>query len=188
MNSVKRLVAIAACGCTLGWAASPAAAQDPKPVTDNSVSAVDVAATPIDSLNLRKKKVPAVLSDASANPYDLRGLSRCPAIAAEVRDLDAALGDDFDVAQASGRSMNAGYLAKSVVGSFIPFNGLIKEISGANAQERKMQAMIYAGVARRSFLKGVGQARGCGYPARTATARDIAALRTQAPVPAKKKK
>ena len=56
-----------------------------------------------------------------------------------------------------------------MVGSFIPFRGLIREISGANEQERKLQLAIYAGSTRRSFLKGVGYQRGCPWPARPAT-------------------
>ena len=72
--------------------------------------------------------------------------------------------------------MSAGRVAQAAVGSFIPFRGLIREISGANEQERKIQAAVQAGVARRAYLKGVGEARGCRYPARSAGPADIAAL------------
>jgi hypothetical protein len=60
-------------------------------------------------------------------------------------------------------------MAQSVVGSLMPFRGIVREISGANDQRRKVQAAIEAGYARRAFLKGVGQERGCRYPARSAT-------------------
>jgi hypothetical protein len=56
-----------------------------------------------------------------------------------------------------------------VVGSLIPFRGIIRELSGANDQQRKVSTAIQAGVARRAYLKGVGQQRGCAYPARAAT-------------------
>jgi hypothetical protein len=78
------------------------------------------------------------------------------------------LGDDIDMPQADGQRTSPGRMAQSVVGSFIPFRGVIREISGANEHDRKLQTAILAGVARRSFLKGTGQAKGCRYPARAA--------------------
>ena len=45
----------------------------------------------------------------------------------------------------------------------------MREISGANAQNRLVESAIQAGVARRAFLKGYGEAKGCRYPARSAT-------------------
>ena len=65
--------------------------------------------------------------------------------------------------------MRPGRVAKAVVGSFIPFEGVIREISGANGHDRRLQSAIAAGSARRSFRKGTGQARGCTHPARPAT-------------------
>lgn len=156
----------------LVFAASPATAQVKKPdrpMTDNTVTASDVAATPIDTLNLRKKNVPEVLISAESEPYTLRGLRSCGQISRTIRSLDAVLGDDIDVAQAKGKKMNVGRMAQSAVSSFIPFQGVIKEVSGAAAQERAVQAAIYAGSVRRAFLKGVGQTRGCPYPARAAS-------------------
>lgn len=161
----------------------PGSAQDKepeaaKPVTDKEVSAADVVATPVTDLNLRKDEIPPLLLAAQDRPYDLAGLSRCTQIASAVRDLDAVLGEDIDVAQERERRTSAGRIAQSAIGSFIPFRGLIREISGANAQERKLQTAIYAGSVRRAFLKGIGQQRGCRYPARSATPDIIAARQT----------
>lgn len=148
----------------------PAFAQKPeRPMTDQTVTATDVAATPLDDLNLRKKHVPEVLISAQSDPYTLRGLRNCAQLSRAIRALDAVLGDDIDVAQARGKRVNVGKLAQSAVSAFIPFGGVIKEISGANAQERAVQSAIYAGSVRRAFLKGVGQTRGCPYPARSAS-------------------
>lgn len=140
-----------------------------RPMTDQNVSATDVAATPIDDLNLRKKNVPDVLIAAQDAPYSLRGMRTCAQFSRAITGLNAVLGDDIDVAQAKGQRVNTGLLAKSAIGSFIPFEGVIKEISGANAHERSVQSAIYAGSVRRAFLKGVGQTRGCPYPARAAS-------------------
>lgn len=140
-----------------------------KPITEQDVGAKDVALTPLSDLNLKKGEIPQVLIDAQENPYDLTGMARCPQIVAEVGELNAALGDDLDVAQAKRGGVSAGRAAQAALGSFIPFRGLIREVSGANAQDRKIQAAIVAGSARRGFLKGIGQQRGCRYPARSAT-------------------
>lgn len=155
--------------------ASPALGQTA--VSQEKVTAGDVVSKPLSDFNLKKDDVPEVLVTARQAPYDLDGMKRCPAISAAIANLDAVLGDDIDVARDDGNAtIDMGNLAKSVVGSLIPFGGVIREISGANAQQRKWQEAIYAGSVRRAFLKGVGQQRGCAYPARAATARDAAAV------------
>lgn len=146
------------------------AAKPEKPVTQREPNAVDVVATPVTDLNLRKGEIPPILLAAQEDAYTLAGLRRCADLSAEVRRLDAVLGEDIDTAQAQGRKVSPGKVAQSVVGSFIPFRGIIREISGANEQERKLQYAIYAGSSRRAFLKGVGLQRGCPWPARPAVA------------------
>lgn len=140
-----------------------------RPVTQQEPNAVDVVATPASDLNLKKNEIPPLLLAAEQRPYVLRGLDTCRQLGGAIGELDAILGDDVDVPQNDGRKMSAGRVAQSVVGSLIPFRGLIREISGANQSDRALQAAILAGVARRSFLKGIGQGKGCRYPARSAT-------------------
>ena len=160
--------------CTFAISA-PALAQTA--VSQEQVSASDVVTSPLSDLNIKKDEVPAVLVTAREKPYSLGGMTRCPAIASEITQLDAVLGDDIDVARDDGGSnISVGNVAKSLVRSLIPFGGVIRELSGANAQERKWNEAIYAGSVRRAFLKGVGQQRGCKYPARTATEKDAAKL------------
>ncbi|WP_216822149.1 hypothetical protein [Novosphingobium sp. TH158] len=150
-------------------------ADQDRPVTDPEVTAGDVATTPLSDLNLKKGEIPPQLIAAQNRPYDLAGMSRCQNIAAAVGELDVLLGEDIDIVDSSG-STSTGKLAQSVVGAFIPFRGVIREVSGANSQERRLQIAIRAGMARRSFLKGVGLQRRCRYPARPATPQ-IAAMR-----------
>ena len=149
---------------------APALAADPvKPVASHDVSAVDVVATPAMDLNLKKTEIPVLLTTAAEEPYNLRGLGSCRRLVTAIGELDAVLGDDVDMPAASGKRIRPGHVAKEVVGNFIPFEGVIREISGANGHDRRLQSAIAAGAARRSFLKGTGQARGCAYPARSAT-------------------
>jgi hypothetical protein len=160
---------------TLAFAltASPALAAQDKPMTDDEPNAVDVAKTPVTDLNINKREIPAILLQAQARPYSLTGLGRCSGLKSEVVALDEVLGPDLDLPEEDRARISAGRVAKTVVGSFIPFRGLIREVSGANDHDRKVRAAIQAGLARRGFLKGVGQAKGCAYPARPANSREV---------------
>lgn len=171
------LAAAASAGATQQ---QPAPTPEPaKPITQREPNAVDVVTTPATDLNLRKGEIPPVLLAAEADPYSLSAMRNCRQIADAVRQLDAVLGDDIDIAQAPNRKVSPGKVAQSVVGSFIPFRGIIREISGANEQERRLQSAIYGGTARRSFLRGVGLQRGCPWPARPATPEMLARVADQ---------
>lgn len=152
--------------------ALPASARDQdEPAAGREPDAQDVAMTPLNDLNLAKDEIPAVLLTAANDPYASEGLNKCPAIGAAIAELDGALGPDMDVALSESDRLSTGRMAKSVVASFIPFRGILREISGAAGQERDFRAAIYAGAVRRGFLKGLGQQKGCDYPARPAFAR-----------------
>lgn len=151
-----------------------------KPITQQDVGAKDVALTPLSDLNIKRGEIPPLLIAAQDDPYDLTGMARCQQIAAAIGELDAVLGDDIDIPQESRQRISAGRAAQEALGSFIPFRGLIREVSGANAQQRKIQTAILAGTARRSFLKGIGQQRGCRYPARSTTPQILAQLEAEA--------
>jgi hypothetical protein len=154
----------------------PAAAQTA--VDQKNVTAEDVATKPLADMNLRKDEIPALLVQARAAPYDLTGLTRCSSLGAAVTALDAVLGDDIDLVDpkttAEKRGNSIGNIGKSLIGSLIPFGGVIREVSGANAAQREWNEAIYAGSVRRAFLKGVGQHKGCALPARAATTREAA--------------
>jgi hypothetical protein len=133
---------------------------------NKSPGAVDVAETPLRDVNLKKTKIPPVLERAAAAPYTLNGLNSCGRLVAQVRLLNSVLGEDIDEEHARGHAITAGRLAQSVVDSLIPFSGIIREVSGASAEQRRLQAAVAAGFARRGFLKGVGLSRHCPAPAR----------------------
>jgi hypothetical protein len=184
-HSARAMCAAAA----LALLASPVSAQsdsqsgdDQKPVTDQTVTAKDVGMTPIKDLNLKKDPIPPLLIEASKDPYATNGLRKCDDYASAVRDLDAVLGVDYDIATPEERQINAGRVAEAVVGSLIPFRGVIREVSGASKHQREFREAILAGMMRRSFLKGMGLKLGCAYPARPAdpaTKARIAALAEQ---------
>ena len=167
--------------------AGPAPSAPPKPGTVQRQNTLKEAlATPLDDVNIRKIKIPDVLTAALSNPYDPKGLTNCPAVAAEVRRIDAALGQDFDVPLAEideSRMQQAKSGAATVtrVGAqmLMPFRGVVRQLSGANAHQRDLQDAIEAGSARRGFLKGIGMRMNCAAPAAPYGFRPAAA----APVP-----
>ncbi|MGB3844406.1 hypothetical protein EAO27_19070 [Sphingopyxis sp. YF1] len=116
------------------------------------------------------KEVPPKLLAIQGDPYSLAGFGKCAAIIREVEELNAVLGPDInervDESLAKKREKTAGRVAGNVAGSFIPFGGLIGEVTGANAERRRYAIAVYAGTVRRGFLKGVGIERGCKAPAR----------------------
>ena len=157
-NPASRFALLAA----IAMFAVPAGAQVmPEP------DATEVAKTPLRDLNIDARDIPPVLRTASRDPYALAGLDTCDAIVTDIAALDTALGADYDIAQDDGNTrISQGRIGQSVVGSFIPFRGIVREATGAAENDRELRAAYTAGMARRAFLKGVGLGRGCNYPAR----------------------
>lgn len=137
--------------------------------------------TPLSDLNLARDAIPPTLVRARAAPYANEGYDDCTEVRREIGDLDAVLGDDFDTAPPEEREFSAGEIAQRVVAHFIPFRGIIREISGANEHEYEFREAITAGLMRRAYLKGIGQQMGCSYPARPAPPALVARLESPAP-------
>ncbi|WOF43628.1 hypothetical protein KNJ79_01280 [Sphingopyxis indica] len=145
--------------------AFPAHAQQGAPESSTLEKTGDMVTEPFDG-----KEIPAKLMAVQDDPYSLAGLGKCAAIIREVEELNAVLGPDVNerAEKDDGDKTEAtvGRVAGSVAGSFIPFGGVIGEITGANDERRRYAAALYAGTVRRGFLKGVGLERGCKAPAR----------------------
>ncbi len=150
-------------GAALLTIAPPALAQ----VVDPEPNAEDVARTPLSDLNIDKREIPEVLTRAVADPYSSEGLKKCDAIVVAIAEIDTVLGNDYDIAGSEKTDrLSEGKIAQGLVGSLIPFRGIVREVSGAAGGERKWRAAATAGMVRRGYLKGLGEARGCKYPAR----------------------
>lgn len=159
--------ALLAVAITLAFAV-PAFAAPPEPPNTTDKMVEDVVTQPLSDVNLKRKGIPPVLSAIVDDPYSLDGIRRCRDVIAAVRELDAVLGPDFDVAEpvtkGEKRRKTVGNVAGGVINSLIPFRFLIREISGANRADDTYRAAIYAGVVRRGFLKGYGKQRRCKAP------------------------
>lgn len=142
--------------------ASPGAAQSGEKRDNVGTDAVEAVTQPLSDLNLRSKEIPLVLQLAEAEPHDLASVQGCPAINTEIARLEEVLGPDADAPAKADGLVNKGLkLGGNVLGGFIPFRGLIRQLSGANAERARWESAIYSGVARRSFLKGYAEGMGC---------------------------
>ncbi|WP_373486603.1 hypothetical protein [Blastomonas sp.] len=150
--------------------AAPASAQSQAAEKPRSTEkmAEDVVTQPAEDLGIDKKDIPENLLKIQDKPYSLVGIRTCAQIRSAIGDMDAVLGEDLDVIAESSREEKrkntAGRVGGLIVNSIIPFRSAIREISGAAAQQRRFNEAVYAGVVRRSFLKGIGHQRGCKYP------------------------
>lgn len=150
-------------------AVAPADAQSGRKQRSTGGAAIDAATQPLSDLNLRKSEIPPLLIRAQASPYNLTGVTGCDEVRTEIAALERLLGPDADSNEDDSSTVNSALQAGgNVLGGFIPFRGLVRQISGASARQAQWQSAIYAGVARRSYLKGYGKALNC------ATAREHA--------------
>jgi hypothetical protein len=154
---------------TLGLVAmaGPALAQTDAAVSQDAGtrSMESAAETPLRNANLVRQAIPPVVQAAMDAPYAHRNPMTCQAIATEVAALDRALGPDFDAGGGRPDTRLVPSAMKVAANTLIPFQGVLRFVSGAEAHDRKVVRAIIAGSARRSYLKGLGEARRCQAPA-----------------------
>lgn len=145
------LLALLLAGCATTEAARP-----------RGDDAGEAVVQPLKDLSLVRERPPDVLLRAAAAPY--APAPSCEAMAAEIAELDAALGPDVDVkpTDGGGADMAADLVGGAVRGALgLPFRGVVRKISGAEKRDRDMARAILAGVVRRAYLKGVRAAQAC---------------------------
>jgi hypothetical protein len=149
----------------LAACASAAFAQSPREGGTAGERAGQIVTEPARDVGLQRTQIPSTLERAAVDPYSLAGVRNCPQIRAEVAALNRVLGTDFDAPPAPASGSRGGRIAeaggRAVVNSIIPFRGVIRELSGSAEADRRMQAAVDAGIARRGFLRGLAQTRGC---------------------------
>ena len=126
----------------------------------------DAAQQPLEDFNIVQDEIPILLYHLRDNPYAARAPANCRNLIAEIRQLDRVLGADLDTAEARDRTAadSTFSLARSLALGFVPFRSVAREVTGAEAHRRELNAAILAGTVRRAYLKGIGQRLGCSYP------------------------
>ena len=124
-------------------------------------SAEKIVTQPARDVGIEKAKISELLLESSKNPYTTAGTERCAQITEAIAALTRVIGPDFSTTPNEKKPNIAAVGGAAVVNSLIPFRGIVREVSGASAQERRENAAIDAGIARRGFLRGLQQARKC---------------------------
>jgi len=112
-------------------------------------------AQPLHDLSLMRDKSPEILKRAAEAPYDVSLVTDCPLIGQEISDLDAVLGPDLDeLSEKKGTTVHS--MAADLIGGVVklPFRGIVRRVTGAQAREESIRAAVLAGMVRRAFLKG----------------------------------
>lgn len=164
LSAPRYWLAGAAMTTALGAFGPDAHAADVTVPANQFVSAIG---QPLADLNINQAEIPDSLRKAVDDPYALGADDSCPTMAAEIAGLDAALGPDLDVDAV--KSTKRGMVSRAAAGavrrlstSWIPFRGMVRAVTGAEAHTRKIQDAALAGAVRRAYLKGLGQRDGCG--------------------------
>lgn len=144
--------------------AAGAAAQPTRQEGGALDQAQDIVTQPARDMDVERIRIPPLLAEARADPYALDGLRTCRQLAEAIAALDEVLGPDFD-SPSEQRGSRAGRIAaaggRSIVNSLIPFRGVVRELTGSAAADRRLNEAIDAGIARRGFLRGIHHQRGC---------------------------
>ncbi len=130
---------------------------------------------PFRDFGLVRSKIPEVLIEAMADPYARPSPATCDGITTQMARLNIALGPDLDEPVSTEhpgvltRGERAGKTAaldamRSEEQSYIPFDGFIRVLSGADRHDHLVMAAIQAGAIRRAYLKGQGEMRSCMPP------------------------
>lgn len=125
--------------------------------------------SPLSDLNIVKSDIPEVLINARKAPYLIVPGADCAWYQTEIDRLNSVLGPDLDAAKvdADGNIVerelgNATINAlKSFTEGFVPFRSWVRRLTGADSHAREVAAAGMAGIVRRSYLKGVAQAKSC---------------------------
>ena len=139
--------------------------------TKSGNGVADAATAPLSDLNLVRAEIPPALAEALKGPSRRRPAAAGEAIAAEVGQLEAVLGADLDVPPSAARPSlieRGGHAAgeAAVALCAAPPKASSRSAAGcasspARSATRAEVAAAIAAAGRRSYLKGVGRARGC---------------------------
>jgi len=117
---------------------------------------------PLRDVNVLRTKIPPILLEAMADPYQRPNPNTCAGISAAVLPLNGALGADDIMERGQRTALGA---VATLSSGMIPFRGWVRQLSGAERHDSLVQAAILSGAVRRAYLKGLGESKGCKPPA-----------------------
>jgi len=145
----------------------------PRPARDTpseSVSDPDkmgrMGRSALGDFNFGRDNIPEVLLRAVDHTYSPLATRDCATLGTEILALDSILGPDIDLLKAADKKHE--YVSNVVVGAIrgmVPFRGVLRVLTGADRRDRRIAEAIVAGITRRGYLKGLGEAKSCPVPA-----------------------
>ncbi len=130
----------------------------------NSQSLGSAMAAPLRDINVVRSQIPDLLTKAVADPYAPPSAG-CEPLKAEIDQLDAVLGDDYDdqkdAAKGQGMSKPVLGVVASTISDVIPMRGWVRRLTGAERHDQMVMEAIKAGFVRRGYLKGLYNAGTC---------------------------
>lgn len=134
----------------------------------NSENLGSAVVAPLRDINVVRSQIPDLLKTAMADPY-APPAAGCAPLKAEIDNLDAVLGDDYDDPKDDGKGdAESGGLSRPVMGvvartitDVIPMRGWVRRLTGAERHDQMVRDAIKAGFVRRGYLKGLQNAGTC---------------------------
>jgi hypothetical protein len=166
MRTVLRSVAVAAALTAATALAQVPPSEAPQRDIDKIGDTMEnIGTKPLKDFNLIKPEIDEGLERIMDEPYSLAGIRTCSQFNAAIGRLTYVLGPDVDSPgfkkKAKTPAEQALSLGESAAGSIIPFSGVIRRLTGAEAKQNYAKAVIYAGSVRRAYLKGTARQKGC---------------------------
>ena len=124
------------------------------------------AQSPLYDFNFKRDEIPVPLANLK-NIYAPPAHPSCRNLRRELYVLTAILGPDEIITGDDGKriiKLNPSDAIESTMSSFIPFNDVVRYLSGAKGHERKLARAYFRGQARRSFLRGWEIGKKCHIP------------------------
>jgi hypothetical protein len=166
MRTILRSFATAIALFTAAAALAQPASEPQKSDLDKVGDTVEnIGAKPLKDLNIIQDKVNPDVERIMKEPYSLKGFNSCSQYKTAIGKLTAVLGPDVDSPEFKKKDKTAAEqalsLSESAAASLVPFSGVIRKLSGAEAKQNYAKAALYAGSVRRAYLKGVAKGKGC---------------------------
>lgn len=139
---------------------------------DTLHGAFEIVSEPFEDVGIKRDPIPPRLAALTDDPYAELAAPVCLSIKEELVALNKLLGPEkasmsLMVKEQAYRDQAAELAGKQALGamhnqvSVLPFRGVVRRLSGAEKQQRKIMQAYEAGKIRRAFLRGLGRANHC---------------------------
>ncbi|HEX5379925.1 MAG TPA: hypothetical protein VFW47_15215 [Phenylobacterium sp.] len=112
-------------------------------------------------LGLMGGQTPDALRLIAKAPYAPPEPRDCTSLAASIGALDGLLGPDLDTPRPDERDAAVNRVIVGAFRGLIPHRWVFRMLTSASRKDRELRDALFAGVARRGYLRGLAEAGGC---------------------------